>query len=243
MAIFYTILFTLPGRDPAANPYLCCLMLQHRALILTGILKHTDKYYCICDAASAAALKHVPGLNRLSILVAPAPANLKEGMMMKYILPLAMDLGDESVVYIDLDVIPVKPVLFNLDVDTLYAYPEGVVSDPNYSGGRPLDLPAGCSGGIFAYRSGPRIKAFFKTLLTSLGAEKEEFYTLDQPTFNHALAAHRDLFKYLPCEMVSFNGNSNREDAVFWNMCGDPGDGPFHFRKLLAVFLGLFTRV
>jgi len=239
MVLFYTILFSLG--DAKKNEYVYCLMLQRKALIATGMLKHTDKYYCICDEASAAILRETPGLDRLRLLIAPTPRTLKGGMALKYVFPFAVATGDESVVYLDLDVLPVRPALFNLDADTLYAYPEGGVSDTNYSGGRPLDLPAGCSGGFFAYRSGPRIEAFFKRLIDALAAEKEEFYTLDQPTYNHELATHREMVQFLPHEMVSFNGNTNRDRAVFWNMCGDPGDGPFHFRKLLGVYLSLFS--
>ena len=239
MTVFYTILFSLGS--PKTNQYIDCFLLQRRALISTGMLKHTDRYYVLADAASAKVLTELPGLERVRVVVVPTPQSLKGGMMMKYLMPFVCELRDESVVYLDLDVLPVKPALFNLEPETFYAYPEGGVSDPNYSGGRPLDLPAGCSGGFFAYRGGPKIEELFKTILNEIAAEKEEFYTLDQPTYNHVLSRHRDLVKFLPHEMVSFNGNTNRDKAIFWNMCGDPGDGPFHFRKMLGVYLALFS--
>jgi hypothetical protein len=239
MTLFYTILFSLG--DAKANQYVNCLQLQRAALVRTGMLKHTDRYYVLADAASAKVLSETPGLDRVRVIVVPTPSSLKGGMMMKYLFPFVCELRDESVVYLDLDVFPVRPALFNLEPETFYAYPEGGVSDKNYSGGRSLDLPAGCSGGFFAYRTGPRIEALFKTILTEIADEQEEFYTLDQPTYNHVLSRHKDIVKFLPHEMVSFNGNTNADRAIFWNMCGDPGDGPFHFRKMLGVYLSLFS--
>lgn len=241
MTIFYSVLFTLLGTDPKDNHYVSCLQLQVAAMKRTGMLKHTDKYYVLCDAASAKALTDLPGPERVRVVVVPTPQSLKGGMMMKYLMPFVVQLGDESVVYLDLDVFPVKPALFNIQPDTLVVYPEGLSTDTNYSGGRTLKLEYGCSGGFFAYRSGPRIEGFFKTLLEELAAEKEEFYTLDQPTFNHLISRNKEMVVSFPHQIVSYNGNNNRDTAIFWNMCGDPGDGLFHFRKMLAAFLALLA--
>jgi hypothetical protein len=244
MTIFYSILFTPRGldRNPKANQYVNCLQLQLEALKRTGMLGPSDKYYVLADADTAAVLRETPNLGHMRVVEFPAsPPHVRGGMGFKYLFPSLVDTGDETVVYLDLDVFPVKPAIITAEPDTFYAYPEGSPTDTNYSGGRPLDLPAGCSGGFFVYRQGPRVKAFFEGLLNAVASDTEEHYTLDQPAYNHFLAQHKDLVKFLPHTLLSFNGNVNRQEAIFFNMCGDPGDGPFHFRKMLGVFLVMFS--
>ena len=240
MTIFYSVLFSL-GK-PQDNPYLPCLSIQLRALLRTGTLRDTDKYYVICDPGTAEVLKGVGSAARAIPLLTQKPDSLYDGMKLKYILPDLLPLnGEEQIVYLDLDMLSYAPLAINGPPDTLLLYPEGPATDSNYCGSDPLDLPAGASGGFFSFRHGPRVAGFFKTLVNRIDeSAAQQHYTLDQPLLNHHAAKHKDMIGYLPHDIVSFNGHTNLLKARFFNCCGDPGDGPLHLRKMVDVYLQRF---
>lgn len=236
---FYTICFSLGPAESNMYPYLA--MLQLRALQKTRCLKEGDDYSIVCDAATAEVFKKMPMLSGVRLLVVPTPPALKEGMMLKYIFPSLVNLEDHVAVYLDLDILPIKQTEFNVPPDTLATLPEGKATDSNYCGTRPLDLPHGLSAGFFVYRFGPRVKTLFRQILLAVETSKEQHYTLDQPHFNHAIAVQRATVGYMPPQCVSYNGHGSGPHTHFINLCGDPGDGPLHFRKALEIFIRVFS--
>jgi len=247
MTLFYTILFSVG--DPKQNLYCHMLSLQLAALRRTKTLKGVDDFVVIADPATAAHLRSTSTvLEGVKLLEAPyKPSCLLEGVVFKFLLPKLMDVGDRLCVYLDLDMLAVKQTNYpdeTLIKDVLCVYPEGPPHDSNYKGLDPLPLAAGLSSGYFFFRYGPRVDALFGTIFQLLDAQKgkgQSFYTLEQPAFNHAVAAHQSCCRYLDPKTVSFNGNTNQATAHYWNCCGDPGDGPFHFTKMLNTFLRLFV--
>ena len=239
MTIYYSVLFSL--EEPKKNLYSYLPFFQYKALQQTGNLKAGDAYVVICDPDTALFLRRAPTLQGIKILVAPKPRSLLEGMAIKYILPGLIDIKGQTVVYLDLDILPLGPIDFHVPEDSLLVYPEGAATDSNYCGNKRLPLAAGCSAGFFAYRDGPRVKAFFTSILQAMSNSQEKFYTLDQPHFNHALVG-RDFAVAMPHSVVSFNGHTNRDTARLVNLCGDPGDGPLHFQKVVEFFLSTFLR-
>jgi hypothetical protein len=156
-------------------------------------------------------------------------------MRLKYTLYQLMDLTNQTVLYLDTDFLCVKKFAITVPHDTLVVYPEGDPASDNYCGDKKLPLSAGCSAGFFAYHFGPSIKLFFETLLSNLVESSKVYYCLDQPYFNHLIPSTPHIgFNH---NMISFNGHNNRDTAIFYNLCGDPGDGPLHFGKMLQFYL------
>jgi len=241
MTIFYSVLFSLG--DPKTNLYCYLPAIQKRALEATGNLKGGSTYALICDESSAAYLRQFHLLRGVKIFPVPRPRTVLEGMSLKYILPGLLDLKDETVVYLDLDILPLRNVAFtNVSPDSLVVLPEGKATESNYCGDTPLHTPIGLSAGLFIYRDGPTVRAFFKRMLQAISTCQKNFYTLDQPYFNHFLEDINSSIRLMPQGAVSFNGHGDLKNAAFVNLCGDPGDGPLHFQKVLEFFLSAFIR-
>jgi hypothetical protein len=241
MTIFYSIAFSL--KEPKDNLYCYLPMFQYAALKRTQALKGGDTYALVCDPESALFLRRSHVLQGAKIIVAPKPRSMIEGMALKYILPGLLDLSGQAAVYMDLDILPLGPIDFNVPLDSLLVLPEGAATDSNYAGDDALALSVGLSAGFFAYRDGPRVRSLFARILSRLGSRQPPYYTLDQPFFNHCIAAGpKGLAIGLPPTLVSFNGHNNRETARLVNLCGDPGDGPLHFQKVVEFFLSTFLR-
>ena len=240
---FYTILFSLD--DPKNNRYIDMLQFQARALHKTKMLREDDRYFIVADKESVEVLKAAVWLPKQTrIMVVPKPKSLYEGMRLKYLAPYFMSPPlhvNEVAIYLDVDILPIKKTEFiSLPPDTIAVLPEGPKEKPDYCGDTPLALPAGVSAGFFAFRFGGKVHAFFQELLKILEKGRSDFYTLDQPHFNHLLA--RIAFKgFLQPELMSFNGHGDLKKASLVNFAGEPGDGPFHLRKLQRFFVEYFS--
>lgn len=240
--LFYSILFSLD--DAKKNLYSYLPFFQYYSLRATGTLKEEDSYALICDESSAAVLRESLGLYpRVQLLIAPKPATLLEGMALKYILHALTDISGKTCVYMDLDLLAIRPVKIDALDNKILALPEGPPTSNNYCGDSPLSLPVGFSAGFFIYRDSPAIRSFFKEMLKRIANCKKNFYALDQPHYNHLLAERRELIHPMNQTLVSFNGHNNKDTAGFVNLCGDPGDGPLHFQKVLQFFLSSFIRL
>lgn len=240
---FYSILFSLDTAK--TNLYIECLQLQLRALLRTKMLRDSDRYMLVCDKESAEeVLKTVSLPKQFKMIVAPKPKSLYEGMRLKYLFPFFVQPPlhpNEVAVYMDLDILPRKNGnFFAVPRDTICLFPEGDPIRPDYCGDLALQLPVGVTAGFFAYRHGHRVTAFFNELLKILETGRSDFYTLDQPHFNHLLA--RINFKsFFDPKTISFNGHGHVSEATLVNFAGEPGDGAFHLRKMLRFFLTAFS--
>jgi len=246
MTIFYSVLFSLS--DPKQNLYCQMLQLQLAALRATKTLKETDSYVLMVDPPTADYLtKTLPLPRQVQLLKMPGvPKTILEGMLWRYAFPTFWKpaAAGDVCVYLDLDMLSWREADFTASEDCLLAYPEGPPTDTNYAGQSPLPLPAGLSSGFFVYRYGKRVCDLFFDVVRAITAQAEKgeaFYTLDQPHYNHAVARHSACVKLMPAASVSFNGNTNLETACFLNCAGDPGDGPFHFQKMLSFFVRRFV--
>ena len=239
--IFHSIVFSLG--DPQKNEYLYMLALLIQSLKKTGTyIPSEDKYYVMADAATIPLLKEMIQLQSVEILEIPKPADVYDGMQYKYRLFDYAPVSDDNVMYIDVDMICLRPSRHTIGADRLYVFPEGSKHDDNYRGDSDYLLPfgAGFTAGFFMYRWGQRVEATFDSILRNMAGTKVRFYTLDQPWFNRALDYATGCVGFLPGTFISFNGHNNRGVASFLNLAGIPGDGPFHFRKALSLYLSVF---
>ena len=237
MTIFYSILFSLG--EAKTNLYCYLPFFLYRSLTKTGSLRPGDMYVIMCDPPSADLLRKSSLAHRTNvrILESASVISMLDGMAMRYKFPFQYDCKDQTVVYLDLDLIPTKPLHFKNLNDMILVYPEGSATDSNYCGDMVLPNKFGATSGFFAYHPGPRVRNFFVRVCDNMsyGTRYPFYYTLDQPFFNKEL---KDLpIALMPSHMLSYNGHTNRDKAYILNMCGDPGDAHLHFLKILETYL------
>ena len=239
--IFHSIVFSLG--DPQKNEYVYMLALLVKSLLKTGTFQvGQDKYYVMADAATIPLLREVPILHGIEFLEIPKPKDVYEGMTYKYLLFDYVEPSKDTVMYIDVDMLCIRPSRFVIPEDRLYVFPEGSKHDTNYCGDADymLTFAAGFTAGFFMYRWGPRVEETFDEILRKMASTSKRWYTLDQPHFNRALDYQVGCAGFLPGTFISFNGHTNVGSAQFINLAGCPGDGPFHFRKALGMYLAIF---
>jgi hypothetical protein len=236
---FYSILFSLgPAKE---NRYLDCLQIQLAALRRTKMLRDDDRYVLLCDKETAEEVKKMILIpKQLRILIAPKPKSLYEGMRLKYLFPFVVSPPlhpNEVAIYLDLDVMPIRQCdFFKAPAETILCVPEGDPTRPDYCGDKPLNQRFGITAGFFVYRWGQKMMAFFNEMLRVLDAGRSDFYTLDQPHFNHLLD-RVNCKAYFQPTFISFNGHGNLKEAFFVNFAGEPGDSVFHATKMLRFFI------
>lgn len=207
-------------------------MLLYKSLLRTETLSPKDPLYIVADKDTIEFGKTIFSLLNVRWIEVPKPATVKDGMLLKYMFRPKVD---ETVLYLDVDFLAKRKIQIALEPDTIACYPEGKPQDSNYCGD--FTLPharAGLSAGIFAFRYGPKVKALLDDIAKRTAQCEKNYYTLDQPHFNAVLQENR---LYMNPALVSFNGNSNLDVASLINFAGEPGDGGFHFKKMLDFFL------
>ena len=232
--LFYSCIFTTADNKP--NEYMYMSMILYASLVKSKSLTANDSYCILCDTDSATILKNIPILNKIQLLVLPKPKTILEGMLWRYQLYKYMDITNKDCMYLDVDMICIKETHFNIHPDSFLVFPEGSPTDSNYCGDMALTMPYGCTSGFFGYNCGHSVIHTFERILNSVNvSEPKKYYTLDQPYFNKALEG-KTVYT-MPEYILSFNGHTNRATAHFINCCGDPGDGPLHFTKMLQILL------
>ena len=227
MTIFYTVLFSL--KKPEENLYFYMMMMLYKSLVRTESMQQGDKFFVVADPITIAYGRKFHSLKNVNWVEAPPVLSVKDGMLYKYIFRPKVDA---PVVYLDCDFLAIKKVAFDLKEDTLAVLPEGRPDDSNYCGDGTLALKFGASAGIFAFRYGPRTRALLDDIAKRTMACEKKFYTLDQPHFNKALEGKECVVAINP-QIVSFNGNGNNAVAHLINCAGEPGNGEFHFQKMM----------
>ena len=233
MTIFYTILFSL--KKPEENLYVYMMMMLYKSLVRTESIGAGDKFYVVADALTIAYGRKFHSLKNVCWVEAPPVMSVKEGMLYKYIFRPKVE---DVVVYLDCDFLAIKKVAIELEADTFAVLPEGSPDDSNYCGDFRLDAKVGVSAGIFAFRYGPRTRALLDEIGKRAANCPKDYYTLDQPHFNAALVGKRWICGINP-SIVSFNGNGNNAVAHLINCAGEPGNGEFHFKKMMDFFIML----
>lgn len=236
---FYSVVYTLTEE---ANLYCNMFMLLAKSLLKTNSFDiKRDTYYLLADQDSAKKINQLNGIIPIKCFIIPKPKSHLEGMSWKYRLNELVDIEDKDCTYLDVDMLFFKHVYIYPAKDRIVAYQEGRADDTNYCGDKKLDLPLGCSAGIFAFNFGISVKSFFHNILQQIkeGVEKKEkFYTVEQVYFNRALVKHKPI--YMDNTLISFNGHTNKGVARIINLCGDVGIGQNHWDKMFAVYLQLF---
>lgn len=234
--IFNSVLFSLG--DPKDNLYIQMFVIQYSSLLRTKSYNpETDEFYLTCDEDTANYIqKTFPLVRHVKCLIHPKPKSTYDGMKMKFVLPFLLKLKDEPILYCDVDIFFMRQLRVDIPEDTIAVYPEGAATDSNYCGDFQLNAPYGFTAGFFAYRFGTTVCRFFAKLLDTLDKEPKKFYTLDQPYFNKFLLLVKQIVMF-ESNMMSLNGNTHRDVARVMNCCGEPGDGSFHWNKMLQLFL------
>lgn len=243
MTIFYSILFSL--EDPKKNLYAHLPVFLYRSLHSSKSMCPGDVYVLLCDHETADVMRKTNLAKRpdVKILGMTAPAAILDGMLMRYKFPFLYDCRGQTCVYLDLDLIPIKPIHFNLEKadDILLVCPEGKATDTNYCGEVTNSLPQtfGATSGFFAYKAGKTVREFFLRVIDRCmgGTRYPFYYTLDQPFFNMELKNVK--LAIIPSHFLSFNGHGDNKKAHLINCCGEPGDAHLHFSKILSFYLGI----
>jgi len=233
---FYTLCFSLG--DPKSNCYLYMLMMMVHTLTVMGTFKPSeDKFFVITDEATGAVINKLGILRDVEVVPAPKPKTVYDMMKWKYMLPRYIDCYNQTVLYLDVDFLALKPFRPVLPADTMAVAVEGSATDSNYCAAGKLQAPWGVTAGFFGYNFGPTVKKVFDHILQRMDADPERYYTLDQPHFNIAYTHAK--FQTIPQHMISFNGHGGLQTAFFINLAGEPGDGPFHYLKMLEIYMRL----
>ena len=235
----FTVLFTLPGKDPEENKYVKMAHMMFYSLRLAG---HGDRFYLMADDLTWAAFrKHdLSGARDVIHVVIPRPATLLEGIARRYEFfnRVGAYSTEETYHYLDVDHLCVKPFKLALSPDTIAVLPEGGREDPNYCGeGAWARLDHhGLAAGFWAIRPGPDMLALLDEICASVRRGPHNFYTCEQPHFN-ATITNKTRAVYFDPALVSFNGHGVNEKTRFLNLAGCPGDADFHYEKMAAICL------
>lgn len=233
--VFYYNCFSVG--DPEANPYVNCLILSIKSLIRSGTYQNGDKLVILTDPGTAKVLSGFSCLRGASLLVMEQTHDVFNGVLNRYAILQKLNIPKGvRCIYLDCDLLFIKKWNPTFTKHWM-AVPEGKPGDSNYCGDYSLEkMEAGCSSTLFGFIVSNEAKAILDATYYNAKRRGESFYTLDQPYYNQALNCRTDLWAYFPGDMLSFNGHTNKETAVILNLCGDPGDGKLHFRKMLDCF-------
>lgn len=233
---YYWVVYSL---TKAANKYLDMFVLSYTSFKRMGIFKDTDTLILLCDEDTEKRASVLQCIKDVKRIIVPKPKNHLEGMLYRYRLHKYYPIGvGAQCVSLDVDLLCIRPFRVSCPENTLLAYPEGSPKDTNYCGDMTLNSPHGCSATFFSYTFSPLIKC----LLEAVDGTKE-YYTVDGPYYNKALDIYQTNVKYLPTDMISFNGNNHWDKAVLLNLCGDPGDENLHWSKMLDFFINTEKKV
>lgn len=223
--------------EPESNPYINCLVLSIKSLIKSQTYQQGDKILILTDPGSAKVLSGFNCLGGAVVAVCDQPESVFAGVLNRYLILQKVKLPDGArCVYLDCDLLFIRKWEPRF-TKAWMAVPEGKPTDGNYCGDYMLDkMPAGCSSTLFGFIVSAEAKAILETTYINASRRGKSFYTLDQPYYNQVLNLRIASWDYFPSDLLSFNGHTNKETAVILNLCGDPGDGPLHFRKMLDCF-------
>ena len=235
--LLYSILYSL--EDATKNKYInMFLLLKHTLQTTFTYDPKVDSYYLLCDADTQKVLENQKGTRDLNYLTIPKPTTHLEGMLWKYKLQSLLDIEGKDCMYLDVDMLSVRPLRFFPQKDRLYALPEGNPSNENYCGSFELDAQYGFSAGWFVFNFGSTVRAIFDKVLKLADECKDKFYTVEQPFFNKAIEK-TGTYICRP-SIVSFNGNNYLDECRFISYAGEPGNAEFHWNKGFQLYMRLF---
>ena len=216
------------------NPYINCLVLSIKSLLRSGTFETQDKVVILTDLETAKVISGFTCLRGAAVVPFDTPPDVFHGALNRYAILAKVKMPNGTrCIYLDCDLLFIKkwtPTFTKMWM----AYPEGKTTDSNYCGDYSLDhMEAGCSSTLFGFIVSEEANKFLMATYQNAKKRSEAFYTLDQPYYNQVLNCRRAYWDYFPGNLLSFNGHTNKDTAVILNLCGDPGDGQLHFRKML----------
>jgi len=238
---FYSILF-------GDVKYMYMLMLLIDSL-KTHVYKPEDKHIVLISRSLSKVLENMYffGDDRYHIIVIPDPIDIYDGMRYKYKLEEYFDCNDKQFMYIDCDMLCVRPFVPEIPDSSFILFPEGTLVNRSYSGSEEFikventDAQPGFTAGFFGYKYSKSVSNTFKDILESMNSTTERFYTLDQPHFNKILYHSSIDLVLLDPSFISFNINNFINTCCFVNFCGEPGNGELHFSKMFDVYMTRYS--
>ena len=234
MTHIFTVLFTVQGKDPAANKYVDMAHMMLHSLWRTG---HTGPVSMLADELTWVAFESHDRLaaDRVQHIPIPRPATLLEGIARRYEFfnRVPEFSAGTTYLYIDCDMINIRPFTFQIPADTIVVYPEGGALDPNYCGEgnwAQLEHP-GLSAGFWGIRPGPDMLALMDEISASVRRGPHNFYTVEQVHMNACITKKTRAVYFKP-SFISFNGHGMTPETAFINCAGCPGVEDFHYDKM-----------
>ena len=266
--LVYTSLFTLVGKVPKDNKYVSMFYIWFSYLKRYSGLGPNDCVGLMIDEDTfnfmnsnenqtfAYISERVPFHIEISIM--KRPANLSEGFAQRYNLEHFEQFTKHTLnLHLDIDCLCIRKIdsLFNsvdLNINSFFAMPEGVMTDENYGGHfiKESSLP-GFSAGWYAWTHSEGQRELFQTVSKGcLDNADTPFYTVDQPFYNYEIflrvTGKKTDFKIYAMDkkIVAFNPyieNACLIDAYFANFAGEPGVEESHFTKIFSFMLMDFS--
>ena len=253
------VCYTIKGRDVNQNRYIQIFNMWLSQLMLCGDLQASDAIYFYSDTETIKYLQsdtsHTAIVDKLKctfkIFSHPPPECLADGMMLRFGFN---EYTQDIYMYCDIDVLIVNSlhsVTNSMKPNTIYVHNEGLLTDKNYGAAfQQYELekfvatsPGFSSGKFFIY--GKELhKMFFSALLNLYTTLSDKtFYTADQPYFNK-IVYHFMNNKICNVDLISLQSSikSNlitrfTNNTVFIDLYGVPGDGEFHFNKMIKYYI------
>lgn len=222
---------------PENNLYVNCLILSVKSLLRSGTYQNGDKLIIITDPGTAKILAQFNSIRGATLAVLETPPDVFHGALNRYAILQKIKIPDGTrCIYLDCDLLFIKTWRPTFTKHWM-ASPEGKPGDSNYCGDYTLDrMEAGCSSTLFGFIVSEEARKILDATFYNAKRRGESFYTLDQPYYNQVLNCRRAIWDYFAGDLISFNGHNNKETACILNLCGDPGDGALHFRKVLDCY-------
>lgn len=259
--VLYTNLFTVKGQNPKENKYISMFLIWFKHLIKRSGLTKDDTLLLMIDAPTAETLETYDIFSHLidsapfefKAIITEQPSSLTAGIAARYTICDHVQ-QNSMVCYLDVDVLCVKPIrdmicqsLFEND---LAIYLEGDSSGKYYLGElrdeigiteEELQSTAGITGAIYCFRSTNPIAYHFNMLCKRIKFAKRQDIT-EQPYFNELiwnLRKTRFQITHIQENIVENILSNLCESTLLLNLCGFPGDGDFHWEKVLSAHLFL----
>ena len=252
------VLFTLKDKPVKENKYISIFLMWLSVVCKHAGLTAQDAISLKIDKATFDYLNSnvifVSLLNKAvfqpRITICPVPSTMRDGMMMKY---TKIDYTQDIYIYCDIDVMIIKPLTLFVDKlipNTIYVHAEGLLSEDNYGAAFTKEelatLPGksnGFSAGKF-FIYGKELYTTFMNTVCGLCVDKSaHYYTIEQPFFNKSLYC-LEKNKYnidlgvLNHKTISVNlHNFSKDTSILIDFMGIPGDGDFHFEKILSAYM------
>jgi hypothetical protein len=257
----YTNLFTIQGNNPKENKYISMFLIWFKLLIKNGGLKSSDRLVVLIDGPTAEALQEYDILSHLidiaefqfKAIVIEQPVSLTAGIAKRYTIYDFLEINT-IVCHLDVDVMCIKPIrkiicenLLNSDIaiylegNSMGAYYLYELKDEIGISEDEMKKTAGITGAIYFFRTSPDIMAQFKRLYTRIITAEKQNIT-DQPYWNELFWNLRKInypITVIPDSAVETSLSNLSDDTCLLNLCGEPGDGNFHWQKVLTAYLYL----